>query len=48
MKPDLKKALEKIIVYSYDEEKKHFESCTPEEKQNHIFNSLEVIRKALQ
>lgn len=36
-------SLDRLINYIYDQEAKHFEEASDEEKKNHIFNDIEVV-----
>jgi hypothetical protein len=43
--PDhIEQALHTIIDYLYEEEREHFDGCSPAERQGHIFESLETLR----
>lgn len=47
MKEEVKKAIEAILIHYYEDEKTHFETCSEAEKQNHIYNSLELLKKQI-
>ena len=40
-------ALDKIIDYLWQDEQRHFNESTPEEKKEHIFQSLQTVRRWL-
>ncbi len=35
--------IKRVIEYLYQDEHKHFESCSREEQKNHIFNSVKYL-----
>lgn len=40
-------SLKNLIVYVLGDEKKHYEECEPEDRQNHIYNHIRILNNAL-
>ena len=41
-------AIRKIYDYLDKDERRHFETCNPEDKKIHIYNSVKVLRSLVQ
>jgi hypothetical protein len=36
-------ALDQVVAYLRDDEKRHFEACSPKERRNHIWQAVKVL-----
>jgi len=43
--PDnIEHAIRRLLEYSYEDEREHYEQSLPEDRKNHVFLSLEELR----
>lgn len=45
---DVVAAIDHVVDYLYDDEKRHFEAADPEDRENHIFVHLRLLGDFLQ
>lgn len=44
---ELSQAIQAVLDYLYEDERKHYEECPRRERKGHIFESLETLRIAV-
>lgn len=44
---ELTLAIQAVLDYLYEDERRHYEECPPKERPGHIFESLETLRSAV-